>query len=144
MDRHTSIKREQEPSGALPRRPRALVLPDSVGLDECADPAGEQDRRDHRRHDHGLSPRGCVDRERDTRDRDDRARIPGRLVERAGPVKALLNVVGHGKPPVHYYGPFTYQDRQPGWSRHAMIAFASGACPRTLGAYADREACSSE
>src|SRR6201990_1893526 len=37
-----------------------------------------------------------------------------------------------------YQGPLTYQDRQPAWSRQAMIAPASGAAPRTLGPRAGR------
>ena len=57
---------------------------------------------------------------------DDGADVHCGLVERAGSVEPLLNVVGHRR----RYGPFTYQGRQPGWLRQAMIAFASGADPR--------------
>jgi NAD(P)-dependent dehydrogenase (short-subunit alcohol dehydrogenase family) len=92
-------EREQEPSGALPRGPRALFLPHPVGLDERADPAGQQDRRDERRGQHRVACGECVHREDDARHRDHSADIHCGLVESAGPVEPLLNVVSHGKAP---------------------------------------------
>ena len=120
---------QQEPPRALPDRPRAAVAPDEVCLHERADAPDEQDRGHAGCQDDRSLVDDAVDGERDACDHYDRYAVGDRLAQGRGIVPPLLDVAGV----THYQGPLTYQDRHPGWSRHAMIAPASGAAPRILG-----------